>query len=439
MSLQYVEHTIEPVFNSRSRVLLLGTMPSPQSRATGFYYGHPQNRFWGVLAAIFDEPVPVGIAARKDFLLRHGIALWDVLASCTIKGASDASITDARPNDLRRILETAPIQAVFATGTKAGQLYATLCEQVCEVSCTVLPSTSPANARCSFDQLVSSYAEALLPLLPRDEASSVFDVAHVVQLEQRIAQSGTSLFELMQRAGSFLGYETIKELSNAKETPHAAAKCARSTETNSSVKEARRDCAAKSNNLAKPNGRAAANMPRVVLLCGSGNNGGDGWVAAGYLAEHGCAVDIVTPKPAIELQAEPARTAALAQIEVPCFQQLARVYVSPSHETLSQLLAGAHVVVDAMLGTGFTGETVREPYAGWIEACNRVHAAGVPVVAADVPSGYSAQTGTAALPCIAASKTVTMIALKTGLALPGAASQCGTIRVAPLVDISDLQ
>ena len=98
-----VTHEIQPVFDSRSRVLLLGTMPSPSSREQGFYYGHPQNRFWRVIAAIFDEPAPRTIEEKRDMLLRHPIALWDVLASCEIEGASDASIRDAQPNDLARI------------------------------------------------------------------------------------------------------------------------------------------------------------------------------------------------------------------------------------------------------------------------------------------------------------------------------------------------
>ena len=117
-----VTHEIQPVFDSRSRVLLLGTMPSPASREQGFYYGSPQNRFWRVLAAIFDEPVPRTIEGKRDMLLRHHIALWDVLASCEIEGASDASIRDAQPNDLARIFDAADIRAVFATGTKDGEL-----------------------------------------------------------------------------------------------------------------------------------------------------------------------------------------------------------------------------------------------------------------------------------------------------------------------------
>ena len=152
-----VVHTIEPVFDERSRVLVLGTMPSPKSREIGFYYGHPQNRFWRVLAALFDEPLPTTNEERTALLLAHRIALWDVLASCTIKGASDASIADAVPNDLRRITEAAPIQHVFCTGATAARLYRKHCEAATGIPATQLPSTSPANAAWSLDRLIEAY------------------------------------------------------------------------------------------------------------------------------------------------------------------------------------------------------------------------------------------------------------------------------------------
>lgn len=153
-----VRHEIEPVFDERSRVLVLGTMPSPASRAAGFFYSHPQNRFWKVLAALFDEPEPQGPEARAAFALAHGIALWDVLASCTIVGASDASIADPVPNDFARIAGVAPIEAVFTTGSKATALYRRFgAPQLPGVPHTGLPSTSPANARMRLGDLVDAY------------------------------------------------------------------------------------------------------------------------------------------------------------------------------------------------------------------------------------------------------------------------------------------
>ena len=150
-------HEIEPVFDERSRVLLLGSFPSPKSRELGFFYGHPQNRMWKVLAAVTGEDVPQTVAERRAFLLRNGIAMWDVLASCAIKGASDASIQDAVPNDLSRVLDTAPIERIYATGAKAHELYRRYLEPAYGRECTRLPSTSPANAVMGLDELIEAY------------------------------------------------------------------------------------------------------------------------------------------------------------------------------------------------------------------------------------------------------------------------------------------
>lgn len=162
MEAQHIEHTLEPVFDECSRVLVLGTMPSPKSREVGFYYGHPQNRFWHVMEALFELPDHslVENNARRAFLLKQHIALWDVLASCTIEGAADASIVDAIPNDLMRILDTAPITHVFTTGGKAAQLCQRMNGDMLSarnIALTGLPSTSTANARMRLDQLVEAY------------------------------------------------------------------------------------------------------------------------------------------------------------------------------------------------------------------------------------------------------------------------------------------
>lgn len=157
-----VAHPLRPVFDQRSRVLVLGTMPSPKSRETGFYYNHPQNRFWKVMAALFDEPLPASNDEKRALALRHGIALWDVLAECTIEGASDGSIADCVPNDIGSLFARAPIEAVFCTGAKAAELYTKHCEVQTHLACTRLPSTSPANAAKSLEQLVEDY-RAILP------------------------------------------------------------------------------------------------------------------------------------------------------------------------------------------------------------------------------------------------------------------------------------
>lgn len=156
-----VTHPLEPVFDERSRVLVLGTMPSPKSRETGFYYNHPQNRFWKVMAALFDEPLPRTNEEKRALALSHGIALWDVLAECTIAGAADGTIAECVPNDIGRVLAQAPIEAVFCTGAKATELYRRYCEDRTQMGCVRLPSTSPANAAASLDDLIAAYRQIL--------------------------------------------------------------------------------------------------------------------------------------------------------------------------------------------------------------------------------------------------------------------------------------
>lgn len=159
-----VKHEIAPVYDENCRVLILGTMPSPKSREAGFYYGHPQNRFWKVLAALWDEPVPETIPEKKCFLLKHHIALWDVLASCDIHGADDSSIKNPVPNDFSVLLKEAPIEAIFTTGKKAYETYCRLCEKNTGIKAMPLPSTSPANCRMKWEDILMQY-QAILKYL----------------------------------------------------------------------------------------------------------------------------------------------------------------------------------------------------------------------------------------------------------------------------------
>lgn len=158
---EYQQHTHEfqPVFNKDSRILILGTFPSVKSREQHFYYGHPQNRFWKVLAAITGEKVPGEIAEKKRLLLQHGIAIWDVIQSCEIMGSSDSSIRNVVPSDIYQVLKGTQIRAIFGNGNKACEFYGKyalpLLQEKCpgdwkdwKETCTIrrLPSTSPANA-----------------------------------------------------------------------------------------------------------------------------------------------------------------------------------------------------------------------------------------------------------------------------------------------------
>ena len=150
-------HPIPPVFNESSRILILGSFPSVKSRDDGFFYAHPQNRFWKVIAATFNEELPIGTKEKHKFLLDHGIALWDVIASCDIKGSADSSITDVVPNDLSPILNTSPIEKIFVNGKTAQRYYNTYLRKNVGQDAIYLPSTSPANASWSLERLIEAW------------------------------------------------------------------------------------------------------------------------------------------------------------------------------------------------------------------------------------------------------------------------------------------
>lgn len=152
-----ISHGFAPVFDENSRVLILGTLPSGKSREMGFYYGHPLNRFWKVLAALFEETVPETIEEKKAMLLRNGVAVWDVIDSCDIIGASDSSIKNVVPADVAGILMQTGIKKVFANGSLAKKLYDRYTCGQTGVEAVKLPSTSPANARFRMEDLLESW------------------------------------------------------------------------------------------------------------------------------------------------------------------------------------------------------------------------------------------------------------------------------------------
>ena len=153
-----VVHTIDPVYNEHSEILVLGSFPSVKSREQQFFYGHKQNRFWRVLAQVLACETPQDVGQKKAMLLAHHIALWDVIASCEITGSSDASIRNVKPNDLSRILSAADIRAIYTNGGKAHQLYRKYMYPVNGREAHLLPSTSPANAGYSLERLVSAWS-----------------------------------------------------------------------------------------------------------------------------------------------------------------------------------------------------------------------------------------------------------------------------------------
>lgn len=141
----FVTHAFQPVYDAESRLLILGTMPSPQSIKHGFYYSHPQNRFWPLMSSLFNEPRPLSPDEKTAFVLKHHIALWDTLAACEITGASDASIRNPVPNDFTEILSRTRISRIFTTGKTAYNLFQKHVAPVIGRDAIYLPSTSPAN------------------------------------------------------------------------------------------------------------------------------------------------------------------------------------------------------------------------------------------------------------------------------------------------------
>lgn len=159
--MERVEHPFPPVVDAECRVLILGSFPSVKSRENAFYYGHPQNRFWRMLAAVFCEDAPGTISEKQALLLRHHIALWDVIASCEIEGSSDASVREAVPVEITRVTETACITQVICNGALAGKLYRKHLQPIVGIEAIVAPSTSPANAAWSLERLTDAWKAAL--------------------------------------------------------------------------------------------------------------------------------------------------------------------------------------------------------------------------------------------------------------------------------------
>ena len=157
----HLSHMFLPIFDENSEVLILGSFPSVKSREQGFYYGHPQNRFWKVIAALCEEAVPETIEEKKAMLWKHHIAIWDVIDSCDIIGSSDSSIKNVVPADIAGLLAKTKIERIFANGKIAEKLYNEYVKEQTGKEISVLPSTSPANAACSFEKLAESWRKVI--------------------------------------------------------------------------------------------------------------------------------------------------------------------------------------------------------------------------------------------------------------------------------------
>ena len=153
----HIVHPFGPLYDAQSEVLILGSLPSVKSREQNFFYGHPQNRFWPLLAALFDEPAPKSIEEKRALALRRHIALWDTIYSCDIVGSSDSSIRNVAATDLRPILASSRVRRIFCNGATSGRYYAKYQQRVLGMSATVLPSTSPANAAWTMEKLLEAW------------------------------------------------------------------------------------------------------------------------------------------------------------------------------------------------------------------------------------------------------------------------------------------
>ena len=153
-----LDHPFGPLYDENSRVLILGSFPSVRSREQNFFYGHPQNRFWKVVAAVFGQPVPQTVEEKKLLILDNGLALWDSIASCEITGSSDASIRNVRANDIGVILNSCSIERIYCNGRKSHEMYKRYIEPGTGREAVCLPSTSPANAKWTLEKLTGAWS-----------------------------------------------------------------------------------------------------------------------------------------------------------------------------------------------------------------------------------------------------------------------------------------
>ena len=159
---QHVVHTFGPLYNEDSGILILGSIPSPASREVGFYYGHPRNRFWQMLAELYGMPLPESIEEKKALALSHGLALWDVIEECDIIGASDSSVKNAMPTDIPSLLGKTRIRTILCNGALSKKIYDQYQLPRTGIPAQKMPSTSPANAAWSLERLKEKWGKSLL-------------------------------------------------------------------------------------------------------------------------------------------------------------------------------------------------------------------------------------------------------------------------------------
>ena len=161
MEYEHIVHPFPPLYNRESRILILGSLPSIKSREQNFFYGHPQNRFWKVIAALFKEEVPATIEEKKSLILKNHLALWDTIYSCDIIGSSDSSIKNVQPTDLSPIIQNSRIEKIFCNGKTSWNYFQKFQKHTLGMDATPLPSTSPANAAWNMDRLIKAWGAGI--------------------------------------------------------------------------------------------------------------------------------------------------------------------------------------------------------------------------------------------------------------------------------------
>lgn len=154
-------HNIPPLYDEKSRILILGSFPSVKSREGQFFYHHPQNRYWKVMAAVLHCFIPETIEEKKKMILSHHVAMWDVIASCEITGSSDSSIKNVVPNDIGRLLRETEIKRIYTNGGTAHKYFHKYIQKSIGKEDIALPSTSPANAAWSLEKLIAAWSERI--------------------------------------------------------------------------------------------------------------------------------------------------------------------------------------------------------------------------------------------------------------------------------------
>lgn len=410
-------HPWKPVCNADSRVLILGTFPSRRSRAEGFYYGHPQNLFWKTLAhSLRVAPLAddATIAEKKAFLFENNIALWDVLHACSIEGSSDASIRNPVPNSFVPLIAGSNIDAIFTTGRTATTLFNELAAAEAGMRAVYVPSTSPANralqSKPSFTELWDTIGRVL-----RDELVTAKSMKEADRFT--IDCLGVPSLTLMERAAQAVA-DVVLDAISAGIDPDADSHA----EVTSEVSQA---LGLKSGAKASSgSNKKASTSHQLLCVCGTGNNGGDGLAVARLCAKQGIAASALMIGNQDKLSPDCATQLTWArEAGVPIFCNDLTVLGSFEHTEAT--------VADALFGIGLA-RPLTGLYREAVNAMNQAREGGAHLLAVDIPSGISADTGEVLGATVQAHSTVTFAYNKLGLTLEPGRSAAGTLVIADI-------